>query len=430
MRLRLAAFALGAAVFARQSPSFAQVDARAYFGTVAPVAPPQTLAFGAGAQWTVAVDARPLPWLALGAGVSVAVTSLVAPRLPEGIAAPSGPGGWFAFDAIARVEPFPSPGRVSPFLDCSLSAGLTGTRFAPSLHPRVGALVRVGEWSLGASVGYWRLFDVIPSVLPGDGQFVSAGLELTRAFVRPPPVSPRRPPPPPPPPRCPERPRVLPSDLDHDGCPDPDTDGDGIADPVDRCVTDPEDLDNFEDEDGCPEPDNDRDNLPDTADRCPNAAEVINGVDDEDGCPDETFARVESGRVEYVDRLRFFFNSVRLTPESEPVLRDIATLLAAHPEYATVYVEGHADAIGDEHYNFRLSWQRARAIVDELAQRGIPRSRFVAVGYGQRAPVAYGNDYWRRALNRRVEFVLDGRRTPGRMFSEHGYATIEPGANP
>jgi outer membrane protein OmpA-like peptidoglycan-associated protein len=49
----------------------------------------------------------------------------------------------------------------------------------------------------------------------------------------------------------------------------------------------PEDLDGIEDEDGCPEPDNDGDGIADAVDRCPDAAETFNGWKDDDGCPDE-----------------------------------------------------------------------------------------------------------------------------------------------
>jgi OOP family OmpA-OmpF porin len=218
--------------------------------------------------------------------------------------------------------------------------------------------------------------------------------------------------------------------VDRDGCAEQDRDGDAIADALDRCPAEPEDRDGHDDGDGCPDPDNDADGIPDVSDRCPDEPEVVNGVDDADGCPDEALARVERGRVEYVDQLRFFFNSVRITPESGPVLRDIARLLAAHPEFAVIYVEGHADSIGDEHYNFRLSFLRARAVIDALVRFGVERSRFVPAGYGQAQPIARGADYWNRALNRRVEFVLDGRRSPGQIFTSSGYGQITVGAQP
>jgi len=74
--------------------------------------------------------------------------------------------------------------------------------------------------------------------------------------------------------------------LDRDGCPDPDNDGDGIADDLDLEPALPEDLDGFEDEDGAPDLDNDGDGIADLRDMCPGAAEDFDGFEDEDGCPD------------------------------------------------------------------------------------------------------------------------------------------------
>lgn len=400
---------------------------------VVPVAAPQTLAFGPGGGLSLAVGARIRPWFTLAGELEATLLSLTTARLPEGVLAPTTPGGSLSLGAVARVEPFAAPARVTPFIELALALGISGTRFAPALAPRVGVALRFADYTIGASVGYWRLFDVAPSVLPGDGQFVTAGLELTRSFGGATIARPRAPevrverPASPPARVCPVLVHATTSDLDHDGCPDDDRDDDHIADPADACPDHAEDRDNFEDADGCPDPDNDRDTIADAVDRCPLAAEVINGVDDQDGCPDETLARVQGGRVLYVDQLRFFFNSIRITPDSRPVLRDIARIFTAHPEFAVIYVEGHADSIGDEHYNDRLSYLRACAIVDAIAQLGVARTRMVPVGYGQRQPVAHGEDYWRRALNRRVEFVVDGRRTPGRALTARGFVDVRAG---
>lgn len=66
----------------------------------------------------------------------------------------------------------------------------------------------------------------------------------------------------------------------------PDTDLDGIVDPMDACVNDPEDMDSFEDVDGCPDPDNDQDGILDVSDGCPLDPEDKDNFEDENGCPD------------------------------------------------------------------------------------------------------------------------------------------------
>ncbi len=68
--------------------------------------------------------------------------------------------------------------------------------------------------------------------------------------------------------------------------PNPDRDGDGIANLSDECPDDAEDADGFEDGDGCPDDDNDRDRIPDKSDGCPDEAEDYDGFQDEDGCPE------------------------------------------------------------------------------------------------------------------------------------------------
>ena len=75
---------------------------------------------------------------------------------------------------------------------------------------------------------------------------------------------------------------------------------------------------------------------------------------------------------------------------------------------------------------------RAAAVCRALIRHGVAASRLVRAGYGFAAPVATGNqlDYWNRALNRRVQFVVDGRRTPGRVFTEHGYTVITAPRSP
>ncbi len=116
--------------------------------------------------------------------------------------------------------------------------------------------------------------------------------------------------------KCP----TVPGLLQFAGCPNPDSDKDGICDPwvaqaglsarfanvctgVDKCPNDPEDKDGFQDEDGCPEPDNDKDGICDPwvaasgqsakyaavckgSDKCPNDPEDFDGFEDQDGCPD------------------------------------------------------------------------------------------------------------------------------------------------
>ena len=69
---------------------------------------------------------------------------------------------------------------------------------------------------------------------------------------------------------------------ENDGCPDKDTDGDGVVDRKDKCP----DKAGPPEREGCPEEDKDNDGIPDDKDKCPDEAEDKDGFEDEDGCPD------------------------------------------------------------------------------------------------------------------------------------------------
>lgn len=79
--------------------------------------------------------------------------------------------------------------------------------------------------------------------------------------------------------------------------------------------------------------------------------------------------------------------------------------LVAHPD-VTVLVHGHADSVGTEDGNLRLSHMRAEAIARELAASGVARARMTVRGFGAYQPVeGVGEDH---ADNRRVVVHLRG----------------------
>jgi|SRR6188768_1484133 len=193
---------------------------------------------------------------------------------------------------------------------------------------------------------------------------------------------------------------------DADGCPDEDNDKDGIADKVDKCPDAAEDKDGFEDEDGCPDPDNDKDGIPDARDLCPNEPETVNGYADTDGCPDEDQVRVVGDKIVLDDRVHFYVNSFIIRKVSHPLLSRLAKLIADHPEYVHVSVEGHADERGPDDFNQKLSEDRARAVMEFLVKQGIPQARLSSIGYGSTRPLVDKKSEYALLLNRRVEFTV------------------------
>jgi outer membrane protein OmpA-like peptidoglycan-associated protein len=70
-------------------------------------------------------------------------------------------------------------------------------------------------------------------------------------------------------------------------------------------------------------------------------------------------------------------------------------------------VAGHSDSAGSASYNYELSKRRAESIAAYLVtERNIEPTRVMAVGYGERVPVADNKTEGGRAKNRRVEIMV------------------------
>lgn len=103
----------------------------------------------------------------------------------------------------------------------------------------------------------------------------------------------------------------------------------------------------------------------------------------------------------------FRVNSAVLSPEAKQQL-DAFAAKATNAKAYTIEVSGHTDSTGSEAKNFRLSQQRAEAVVQYLAvAHKIPLRRFVTpMGYGKTEAVADNTTVAGRAQNRRVEVKM------------------------
>lgn len=82
----------------------------------------------------------------------------------------------------------------------------------------------------------------------------------------------------------------------------------------------------------------------------------------------------------------FPFNSAELLPGGEQKLDQLAQD-AQGANVDKVVLTGHADRIGSEDYNQQLSEERAQAVADYLAQKGVDAGRITAEGRGKSDPV-------------------------------------------
>jgi MYXO-CTERM domain-containing protein len=111
--------------------------------------------------------------------------------------------------------------------------------------------------------------------------------------------------------------------------------------------------------------------------------------------------------LEGVHPIRFENDKDVIRPESEGILRELASLLSRHPEFSRVRVEGHTDSKGSRGHNTRLSDRRAAAVREWLVGiGGVDAARLEAHGYGPSQPVADNHTEEGRARNRRVEFRI------------------------
>jgi chemotaxis protein MotB len=130
--------------------------------------------------------------------------------------------------------------------------------------------------------------------------------------------------------------------------------------------------------------------------------------------------RVESGdgeiRIRMQGAVLFKSGHAELQREALPFLDDIAKIINRYPAYG-VNIKGHTDdvPISTERFpsNWELSAVRATTVLRYLIRRGVDSARLTATGYGDYVPLVPNDTPENRAINRRVEFVLEKRERKG-----------------
>jgi OOP family OmpA-OmpF porin len=105
--------------------------------------------------------------------------------------------------------------------------------------------------------------------------------------------------------------------------------------------------------------------------------------------------------------INFITGSASLGPWSIDAINQLAATLrhCLADKALGVEVGGHTDSQGDDAANLALSYERAKAVADALALRGIARQSMMATGYGETRPIADNNTKEGRANNRRTTFI-------------------------
>lgn len=111
--------------------------------------------------------------------------------------------------------------------------------------------------------------------------------------------------------------------------------------------------------------------------------EVVKEVPVETVCEIVKEVPCENTLASLMDNVTFDFDKSDITPESEVILDEVATLLGAMPDERFI-VSGYTDARGGESYNENLSAARAKAVYEALLSRGVDESRLCYRGFGKR----------------------------------------------
>jgi len=90
--------------------------------------------------------------------------------------------------------------------------------------------------------------------------------------------------------------------------------------------------------------------------------------------------------------------------ESLPIIDQIFELMNLDGTL-NISIEGHTDNVGTAINNKKLSYDRAKSVMDALISKGVAKTRLSFIGWGQEKPVADNTTDAGRTQNRRVEIV-------------------------
>lgn len=147
---------------------------------------------------------------------------------------------------------------------------------------------------------------------------------------------------------------------------------------------------------------------PPPPDPCPDKPADYQGPVDDHGCP-KKLVEIVGDSIVLGEAIYFDLSSSEIEARSLPLVKAIAELILAHPEYVLVHIEGHTDDTGQPEWNPILSQWRADAVKKKLVEFGVPAERLDAKGFGYSRPLTPGKTEEARAKNRRVEFHVERR---------------------
>lgn len=120
----------------------------------------------------------------------------------------------------------------------------------------------------------------------------------------------------------------------------------------------------------------------------------------------QAFDNLKRGDALVLRNVIFEQGDYRLLPTSYADLDKLVVALLANPALR-VEVAGHTDNVGDPRLNRALSENRAKVVAAYLTRHGIAETRITAKGYGGSRPLGNNATEGQRAINRRVELIVN-----------------------
>lgn len=103
--------------------------------------------------------------------------------------------------------------------------------------------------------------------------------------------------------------------------------------------------------------------------------------------------------------LYFEPESVQPKPESECEIPKIMHAIK-NRQSMDISVNGHTDLTGEDNYNYKLSFQRAKRVQKMLEKEGVDPSLITTTSHGRNAPLVPTADNVPEPRNRRVEVIV------------------------
>ena len=102
-----------------------------------------------------------------------------------------------------------------------------------------------------------------------------------------------------------------------------------------------------------------------------------------------------------------FQTSTSVIEKSSYTLLDDLLVVVKKCHANKLTIRGHTDSTGSDILNKKISEQRANAVMTYFINKGVERDRLTALGMGESEPIANNSDAEGRALNRRIDFMVE-----------------------